>query len=144
MFFCNSLAFSVIQWMLAIWSLVPLAFSKPSLYTWKSLINVLLKPSLKQFEHYLASMWNEHSCAVVWIVWACMVFAMTSVFSWQNSVSLCPASCYTPRPNLSVILGISWLPTLAFQCPMRKGASFFGVSSRRCYKSSKNQSTSAS
>ena len=28
------------------------------------------------------------------------VFAMTSVFSWQNSVSLCPASFSTPRSNL--------------------------------------------
>ena len=28
-----------------------------------------------------------------------MVFAMTSVFSWQNSISLCPASFCTPRPN---------------------------------------------
>ena len=35
------------------------------------------------------------------------VFAMTSVFSWQNSVSLCPASFCTPRPNLPVIPGIS-------------------------------------
>ena len=25
---------------------------------------------------------------------------MTSTFSWQNSVSLCPASFCTPRPNL--------------------------------------------
>ena len=27
------------------------------------------------------------------------VFAMTSVFSWQNTISLCPASFCTPRPN---------------------------------------------
>ena len=27
---------------------------------------------------------------------------MTSAFSWQNSVSLCPASFCTPRPNLPV------------------------------------------
>ena len=32
------------------------AFSKPSLYIWKFLIQVLLKPSLKDFEHYIASM----------------------------------------------------------------------------------------
>ena len=31
------------------------AFSKSSLYIWKFLIQVLLKPSLKDFEHYLAS-----------------------------------------------------------------------------------------
>ena len=27
---------------------------------------------------------------------------MTSVFSWQNSVSLCSTSFYTPRPNLLI------------------------------------------
>ena len=45
-FFFNSFAFSVIQWMLAIWSLVP-AFSKSSLYTWNLSVHVFLKPSLK-------------------------------------------------------------------------------------------------
>ena len=33
------------------------------------------------------------------------VFSMISAFSWQNSVSRCPASCYTPRPNLPVTSG---------------------------------------
>ena len=42
------------------------AFSKSSLYIWKFLIHVLLKPNLKNFEHYLASTWNECNCAVVW------------------------------------------------------------------------------
>ena len=32
------------------------AFSKPSLYTWKFSVHVLLKPSLKDFEHTLAGM----------------------------------------------------------------------------------------
>ena len=31
-------------------------FSKSSLYIWKFLVHVLLKPNLKDFEHYLASM----------------------------------------------------------------------------------------
>ena len=31
------------------------AFSKSSLYTWKFSVHILLKPSLKDFEHYLAS-----------------------------------------------------------------------------------------
>ena len=43
------------------------------------------------------------------------VFAMTSVLSWQNSISLCPASFHTPRPNLPVIPGVYWLPNFAFQ-----------------------------
>ena len=42
------------------------AFSKYSLYIWKFLANILLKPHLKDFEHYLASMWNEHNCMIVW------------------------------------------------------------------------------
>ena len=42
------------------------AFSKSSLNIWKFLIHELLKPGLKNFEHYSASMWSECSCAVVW------------------------------------------------------------------------------
>ena len=41
------------------------AFSKSSLYIWKLLVHVLLKPSLKDFEHNLASMRNECNCMVV-------------------------------------------------------------------------------
>ena len=42
-------------------------FSKSSFYIWKFSVHVLLKPSLKDFERYLASMWNECNCAVVWM-----------------------------------------------------------------------------
>ena len=45
---------------------------------------------------------------------------MTSAFSWQNSISLCPASFHIPRPNLPVTSGVSWLPTFAFQSPIMK------------------------
>ena len=64
MFFWNSLAFSMIQWMLAISGSSD--FSKPSLYTWKFSVHVLLKASFRDFEHNLAIMWNEHSCLAVW------------------------------------------------------------------------------
>ena len=40
------------------------AFSKPSLYIWRFSVQVLLKPSLKDFEHNLTSMWNECNCVV--------------------------------------------------------------------------------
>ena len=40
-------------------------FSKPSLYMWKFSVHVLLKPSLKDFEQNLTSMWNECNCMVV-------------------------------------------------------------------------------
>ena len=41
-------------------------FSKSSLYICKFLIHVLLQPSLIDFEHILASMWNECNCMVIW------------------------------------------------------------------------------
>ena len=55
---------------------------------------------------------------------------------WQNSISICPASFCTPRPNLPVTPGIYWLSTFAFQSPIMKRTSFLGVSSRRSYRSS--------
>ena len=42
-------------------------------------------------------------------------FSMTSVFSWQKSISLFPASFCTPRPNLPFTPGVSWSPTFASQ-----------------------------
>ena len=42
------------------------AFSKPHLYIWKFTIYIFLKPILKDFEHYLPSMRNEHNCVVAW------------------------------------------------------------------------------
>ena len=42
---------------------------KPSLYIWKFSVQVLLKPSLKDFDLNLASMCNEHGCTVVNILW---------------------------------------------------------------------------
>ena len=35
------------------------AFSKSSLNIWKFSVHVLLKPGLENFEHYLASVWDE-------------------------------------------------------------------------------------
>ena len=44
----------------------PSSFSESSLYIWKFSGYVLLKASLENVEHYLASMWNEGNCVVVW------------------------------------------------------------------------------
>ena len=41
------------------------AFSKSSLNFWNFSVHLLLKPKLKDFEHYFASMRNECNCAVV-------------------------------------------------------------------------------
>ena len=56
------------------------AISKSSLNIWKFSVHILLKPSLKGFEHYLASMWEEHSCAVV-----CAFFGIALLWDWNEN-----------------------------------------------------------
>ena len=41
------------------------ALAKTSLNIWKFTVHVLLKPGLKNFEHYFTSMLDEYNCAVV-------------------------------------------------------------------------------
>ena len=53
------------------------AFSKSSLNIWKFLVHVLLKPSLENFEHYFASMWNECS------IWA--FFGIAFLWDWNEN-----------------------------------------------------------
>ena len=59
------------------------------------------------------------------------VFVVSSAFSWQNSISICPALFHIPRPNLPITPGVSWLPTFVFQSPIMKKISFLGVISKR-------------
>ena len=55
------------------------AFSKPSLYIWKFLIQVLLKPSLKDFEHNITSMGDECNCSMV-----STFFSATLLGNWDE------------------------------------------------------------
>ena len=64
MFFWTSLAFSMIQQMLTIWSLVPLSFLNLACTFGNSLFRYCWSLAWRIFEHYLAR--NEHNCAVVW------------------------------------------------------------------------------
>ena len=48
-------------------------FSKSSLSIWEFLVHILLKPSLENFEHYFASMWNGvQLCGSLNILWYCL------------------------------------------------------------------------
>ena len=58
--------FSMIQWMLAIWSLVPLPFLN-QLEHLEVLSSHTVEDYLGGFWDYFASMWNECNCAVVWL-----------------------------------------------------------------------------
>ena len=42
------------------------AFSKPIWNIWKFTVHILLKPGLKNFEHYFASVWDECNCVIDW------------------------------------------------------------------------------
>ena len=55
---------------------------KPSLYIWKFSIHILLKSSLKDFEHILGRMWNEHNCPLVWTF-----FGIALIWDWNENWS---------------------------------------------------------
>ena len=54
--------------------------SEFSLYIWKFLVHVLLKPSLRDFEHNFASMWNKHNCTVLWTF-----FGIALLWDWNKN-----------------------------------------------------------
>ena len=56
------------------------AFSKSSLNIWKFTVHVLLKPGLKNIEHYFASVWDEWNCAVVWAF-----FGIALLWNWNEN-----------------------------------------------------------
>ena len=66
------------------------ASSKPSLYIWKFLAYVLLKPSLKDFEHYLASVWDECNCMVVWAF-----FGIAFLWDWNENWPVPVLQCHS-------------------------------------------------
>ena len=56
------------------------AFSKFSLYIWKSSIHVLLKLILKDFKHNLAGIWNDCNCTVIWTF-----FGIAFLWYWNKN-----------------------------------------------------------
>ena len=55
-------------------------FSKSIVYIWKFSDHILLKPSLKDFEHYFASILNECNCALV-----CTFFGIALLWDWNEN-----------------------------------------------------------
>ena len=96
-FFWNSLAFSMIQQILAIWSLVPLPFLNPIwtfgssqfTYYWNLAWRIL---SIT----YFASMWDECNCAVVWAF-----FGTAFLWEWNENwpfPDMCPLLSFPVQP----------------------------------------------
>ena len=56
------------------------AFCKPGLNIWKFMVQVLLKPGVKNFEHCFTSVWDECSCAVIWVI-----FGIAFLRDWNEN-----------------------------------------------------------
>ena len=91
MFFWNSLAFSMIQWMLAIWSLVPLPFLNPACTSGSS-----------RFTHYWILTWSILSMTLL----ACEMSAI--VWSFEHSLAL-PFFAMGMKTDLFQSCGHCWV-----------------------------------
>ena len=127
MFFWNSPAFSMIQQMMAIWSLIPLPFLNPA---WTSGSSLLLKPGLEYFEHYFANMWDECNCAVVWTF-----FGIAFLSDWNENWPfpfLWPLLCLPNLPaywvqhfhSIILVVGDSISLSSNFKCCRREAWCF--------------------
>ena len=77
------------------------AFSKSSLNIWNFSAHILLKPHLKNIEHYFANVWDECNCVVVWtffgiaLFWDCAcVYICVYIYIYVTE-----PFCYTPEIN---------------------------------------------
>ena len=113
-FFWNSLSFSVIQWMVAIWYLAPLPFLNPSWTSGGSWFTYCWHLAWRVFEHTLSSMWNDRICTVVWTF-----FGIALLWDWNENGPFPalwpPLSC----PNLQTyrVQHFLWLVAICFPSP---------------------------
>ena len=109
--------FFMIQWMLAIWSLVPLPFLNPAWTSGSFMVHILLKPGLENFKHYFAS------CDDVWDEYICVIF--------EHSLAL-PFFGIGMKTDLFQSCGHCWV----FQICLHIECSTFTASSFRIWNSS--------
>ena len=64
------------------------AFSKSSLNIWKFSLHLLLKPSLENFEHYFAGMWDECHLSILWHCLSLGLEWKLTFFSFPNLLAL--------------------------------------------------------
>ena len=82
-------------------------FSKSSLIICKFSVHILLKPSLENFEHYFASVWNECNCGAVWTF-----FGIALLWHWNENWPfpvLRPLLSFKPAFSLSSLTFIKRL-----------------------------------
>ena len=84
------LEFSLFLWFDGCWEfdLCFFCLFKSSLNFWKFSVHILLKPSLENFEcYFVASMWDQCSCVVVWIF-----FGIAFLWDWNENTFSSPVS----------------------------------------------------
>ena len=81
-------------------------FSKSSLYIWKVSHHVLLKPSLKDFEHYLANMRNGCNCMVILMFFGIAILFFVVV----EGLLLYRILLFSVRPQHESAIGIDVFP----------------------------------
>ena len=114
------------------------AFSKSSLNIWKFIVHVLLKPGLKNFEHYFASVWDECNRAVVWaffgiaflwdwnenwpfpVLWPLLSFPNLLAYWVQHfhNIIFCNSSTGIPSPLLTLFIEMLPKPYLTLHSRM--------------------------
>ena len=102
MFSWNSLAFLMIQQMLAIWSLVPLPFLKPAWTPGSPWFTYCSKAGLENFEHYFTSVWDECNCAIVWAFFG-IAFTELLIHPWTSASFLESFACAWISESLCVV-----------------------------------------
>ena len=76
------------------------AFSKSSLYIWKFSVHMLLKTSLKDFDHYFVSVWDECNCVVVFTF-----FCIALLWDWNENWAF-PVLFFPATAEFSKFAGI--------------------------------------
>jgi len=81
------------------------AFSKSSLYIWKFMVHVLLKPGLENFEHYFAR-WVQ-LCGSLSILWHCLSLGLEWKLTFPSPVATAEFSRFVGILSAALSLGLT-------------------------------------
>ena len=108
---CFSGILSLFLWSNRCWQydLYSSAFPKSSLYIWNFSVHMLLKSSLKDFEHYFASMWNECNHVVIWTF-----FGIALLWDWNANWPFPVLWPLLSFPNLLACYWVQYFHSIIF------------------------------
>ena len=95
MFFQNSLVFSLIQQILAIWSLVPLPFLNSAWAPGSSWFTYCWSLAWRILSNYFASMWGECNFLCLGLEWKCTFSSPVATAEFSKFAGILSASTFT-------------------------------------------------